>query len=103
MSRNALTDVTVTRRRLCITSRFCKITKVLEPTLYFRYFAAELLGLCIVVRTAIAIVYGVMRPGGCDQDRAAFIEKTVAQKEGHHHIDEPAFQKASRIMAHIGG
>jgi hypothetical protein len=81
LPRNALTDVTVTRRRLCITSHFCKITKVLEPTLYFPILPPNCLGLCIVVRTAIAIVYRVMRHVGSDQDLAAFMEKTVARRK----------------------
>lgn len=48
-------------------------------------------------------LYRVMRQGGSDRDLAAFIEKTVAQKEGRHHIGEPAFEKPSRSMVHIGG
>jgi cyclic pyranopterin phosphate synthase len=48
-------------------------------------------------------LYGIMQRGGNDQDLAAFIEKTVAQKEARHHIGEPVFQKPSRSMVHIGG
>ena len=48
-------------------------------------------------------LYGVMHRGGSDEDIAAFIEKTVAQKEARHHIGEPDFLKPSRSMVHIGG
>jgi GTP 3',8-cyclase len=48
-------------------------------------------------------LYGVMQRGGSDEDLAAFIEKTVAQKEARHHIGEPDFLKPSRSMVHIGG
>jgi GTP 3',8-cyclase len=48
-------------------------------------------------------LYGVMHRGGSDEDLAAFIEKTVAQKEARHHIGEPSFLKPSRSMVHIGG
>ena len=46
---------------------------------------------------------GVMKRGGSDADLAAFIERTVAQKEARHHIGEPNFLKPSRTMVHIGG
>jgi cyclic pyranopterin phosphate synthase len=54
-------------------------------------------------------LYGVMKHGGVsgrggsDADLAAFIERTVAQKEARHHIGEPDFLKPSRTMVHIGG
>ena len=48
-------------------------------------------------------LYGVMKRGGSDRDLAAFIERTVAQKEARHHIGEPEFLKPSRTMVHIGG
>jgi cyclic pyranopterin phosphate synthase len=46
---------------------------------------------------------GAMKRGGSDADLAAFIERTVAQKEARHHIGEPDFLKPSRTMVHIGG
>lgn len=48
-------------------------------------------------------LYGVMRRGGSDDDLAAFIRRTVEQKEARHHIGEPDFLKPSRSMVHIGG
>lgn len=48
-------------------------------------------------------LYGVMRRGGTDDDLAAFIRRTVDQKEARHHIGEPGFLKPSRSMVHIGG
>ncbi|HTW48427.1 MAG TPA: GTP 3',8-cyclase MoaA [Acidobacteriaceae bacterium] len=48
-------------------------------------------------------LYGVMKRGGSDRDLAAFIERTVDQKEARHHIGEPEFLKPSRTMVHIGG
>ena len=48
-------------------------------------------------------LYEVMKRGGTDSDLAAFIEKTVEQKEARHHIGEPEFLKPSRSMVHIGG
>ena len=48
-------------------------------------------------------LYGVMRRGGTDEDMAAFIRRTVNQKEARHHIGEPGFVKPSRSMVHIGG
>jgi len=48
-------------------------------------------------------LYGVMKRGGSDEDLAAYIRKTVDQKEARHHIGEPEFQKPSRSMVHIGG
>jgi cyclic pyranopterin phosphate synthase len=48
-------------------------------------------------------LYAVMQRGGSDADLAAFIEKTVEQKEARHHIGEPGFLKPSRNMVHIGG
>ncbi len=48
-------------------------------------------------------LYGVMQRGGADEELAAFIEKTVSQKEARHHIGEPGFLKPSRSMVHIGG
>ncbi|MFZ0662738.1 MAG: GTP 3',8-cyclase MoaA [Acidobacteriaceae bacterium] len=48
-------------------------------------------------------LYGVMRQGGTDDDLAAFIRRTVDQKEARHHIGEPGFRKPSRSMVHIGG
>ncbi len=48
-------------------------------------------------------LYGVMKRGGSDEDLAAFIERTVTQKEARHHIGEPEFLKPSRTMVHIGG
>ena len=48
-------------------------------------------------------LYGVMRRGGTDADLAAFIRRTVDQKEARHHIGEPGFLKPSRSMVHIGG
>ena len=48
-------------------------------------------------------LYGVMKRGGSDDDLAAYIRKTVDQKEARHHIGEPEFQKPSRSMVHIGG
>jgi cyclic pyranopterin phosphate synthase len=44
-----------------------------------------------------------MRRGGTDEAMAAFIRKTVDQKEARHHIGEPGFVKPSRSMVHIGG
>ena len=48
-------------------------------------------------------LYGVMARGGSDADMAAFIRRTVDQKEARHHIGEPDFLKPSRSMVHIGG
>lgn len=48
-------------------------------------------------------LYGVLRRGGSDEDLAAFIRRTVEQKEARHHIGEPEFLKPSRSMVHIGG
>jgi cyclic pyranopterin phosphate synthase len=48
-------------------------------------------------------LYGVMKRGGSDDELAAYIRKTVDQKEARHHIGEPGFQKPSRSMVHIGG
>ena len=48
-------------------------------------------------------LYGVMQRGGSDEAMAAFIRKTVEQKEARHHIGEPGFLKPSRSMVHIGG
>jgi GTP 3',8-cyclase len=48
-------------------------------------------------------LYGVMARGGSDEDLAAFIAKTVEEKEARHHIGEPGFLKPSRSMVHIGG
>jgi cyclic pyranopterin phosphate synthase len=48
-------------------------------------------------------LYGVMRRGGSDDDLAAYIRRTVEQKEARHHIGEPDFLKPSRSMVHIGG
>lgn len=48
-------------------------------------------------------LYAVMRRGGTDDDLAAFIRRTVDQKEARHHIGEPGFLKPSRSMVHIGG
>jgi GTP 3',8-cyclase len=48
-------------------------------------------------------LYGVMVRGGSDADMAAFIRRTVDQKEARHHIGEPDFLKPSRSMVHIGG
>ena len=48
-------------------------------------------------------LYGVMRRGGSDEEMAAFIRRTVDQKEARHHIGEPGFLKPSRSMVHIGG
>jgi GTP 3',8-cyclase len=48
-------------------------------------------------------LYGVMRRGGSDDDMAAFIRRTIDQKEARHHIGEPGFLKPSRSMVHIGG
>ena len=48
-------------------------------------------------------LYGVMRRGGSDAEMAAFIRRTVDQKEARHHIGEPGFLKPSRSMVHIGG
>lgn len=48
-------------------------------------------------------LYGVMQRGGSDDDMAAFIRRTVDQKEARHHIGEPGFLKPSRSMVHIGG
>ena len=48
-------------------------------------------------------LYGVMRRGGDDAEMAAFIRRTVDQKEARHHIGEPDFLKPSRSMVHIGG
>ncbi len=47
-------------------------------------------------------LYSVMKRGGSDDDLAAYIRKTVDQKEARHHIGEPGFQKPSRSMVHIG-
>jgi len=44
-----------------------------------------------------------MRQGATDEDLAAFIRRTVDQKEARHHIGEPGFLKPSRSMVHIGG
>jgi GTP 3',8-cyclase len=48
-------------------------------------------------------LYGVMARGGSDEEMAAFIRRTVDQKEARHHIGEPDFLKPSRSMVHIGG
>jgi GTP 3',8-cyclase len=48
-------------------------------------------------------LYGEMRRGATDAELAAFIERTVEQKEARHHIGEPGFMPASRTMVHIGG
>jgi cyclic pyranopterin phosphate synthase len=48
-------------------------------------------------------LYGVMRRGGSDDEMAAYIRRTVEQKEARHHIGEPDFLKPSRSMVHIGG
>jgi GTP 3',8-cyclase len=48
-------------------------------------------------------LYAVMQRGGTDDDLAAFITRTVANKEARHHIGEPGFLKPSRSMVHIGG
>ncbi len=48
-------------------------------------------------------LYGVLQRGGSDDDLAAFIRRTVDQKEARHHIGEPGFLKPSRSMVHIGG
>jgi cyclic pyranopterin phosphate synthase len=48
-------------------------------------------------------LYGVMRRGGSDDEMAAYIRRTVEQKEARHHIGEPEFLKPSRSMVHIGG
>jgi GTP 3',8-cyclase len=48
-------------------------------------------------------LYGVMQGGGSDDEMAAFIRRTVEQKEARHHIGEPGFLKPSRSMVHIGG
>jgi cyclic pyranopterin phosphate synthase len=48
-------------------------------------------------------LYSVMQRGGSDAEMAAFIERTVQQKEARHHIGELAFLKPSRSMVHIGG
>jgi cyclic pyranopterin phosphate synthase len=48
-------------------------------------------------------LYGVLQRGGSDEDLAAFIRRTVDQKEARHHIGEPGFLKPSRSMVHIGG
>jgi len=48
-------------------------------------------------------LYGVMERGGSDAELAAFIRRTVEQKEARHHIGEPGFLKPSRSMVHIGG
>jgi GTP 3',8-cyclase len=48
-------------------------------------------------------LYGVMARGCSDSDLAAFIRRTVDQKEARHHIGEPDFLKPSRSMVHIGG
>jgi cyclic pyranopterin phosphate synthase len=48
-------------------------------------------------------LYGVMLRGGGDDEMAAFIRRSVDQKEARHHIGEPGFLKPSRSMVHIGG
>jgi GTP 3',8-cyclase len=48
-------------------------------------------------------LYGILQRGGSDADLAAFIRRTVDQKEARHHIGEPGFLKPSRSMVHIGG
>ncbi|HEX4008259.1 MAG TPA: GTP 3',8-cyclase MoaA [Acidobacteriaceae bacterium] len=48
-------------------------------------------------------LYGVMRRGGSDAEMAAFIRRTVDQKEARHHIGEAGFLQPSRSMVHIGG
>lgn len=48
-------------------------------------------------------LYGIMRRGGSDDDMAAFIRRTIDQKEARHHIGEAGFLKPSRSMVHIGG
>jgi GTP 3',8-cyclase len=46
---------------------------------------------------------GVMLRGGTDGEMAAYIRRTIEQKEARHHIGEPGFEKPSRSMVHIGG
>jgi len=46
---------------------------------------------------------GVMLRGGTDEEMAAYIRRTIEQKEARHHIGEPGFEKPSRSMVHIGG
>ena len=48
-------------------------------------------------------LYGILRRGADDAALAAFIRRTVDQKEARHHIGEPGFLKPSRSMVHIGG
>ncbi len=48
-------------------------------------------------------LYGVLARGGDDAELAAFVHKTVQQKEARHHIGEAGFLKPSRSMVHIGG
>ena len=48
-------------------------------------------------------LYGVLVRGGGDDELAAYIRRTVEQKEARHHIGEPEFLKPSRSMVHIGG
>jgi GTP 3',8-cyclase len=48
-------------------------------------------------------LYGRMRGGADDAELAAYIHRTVQQKEARHHIGEPDFLKPSRSMVHIGG
>jgi cyclic pyranopterin phosphate synthase len=48
-------------------------------------------------------LYGRMRAGADDAELAAYIHRTVQQKEARHHIGEPGFLKPSRSMVHIGG
>ena len=48
-------------------------------------------------------LYGVLRRGETDSALAAYIRRTVEQKEARHHIGEPGFEKPSRSMVHIGG
>jgi cyclic pyranopterin phosphate synthase len=46
---------------------------------------------------------GIMARGGTNDAMAAYISRTIMQKEARHHIGEPGFEKPSRSMVHIGG
>jgi cyclic pyranopterin phosphate synthase len=48
-------------------------------------------------------LYGRLRAGAGDAELAAYIVRTVQEKEARHHIGEPGFLKPSRSMVHIGG
>jgi len=48
-------------------------------------------------------LYGEMVRGGTDAELTTYIRRTVMRKEARHHIGEPAFEKPSRNMVHIGG